>query len=161
MNGIESIEEHWKSKESKLKKSYTTKLFLFLLFSNTIIYFSSSTKEVMTNPIPNDWFPLVNKENRKIIISTKNYLDTNLIKAPKLVTIMTDQNKVIIRKAWLHSVYSVEERSNLFTNSRIEISENDLAKLSTEREHSLKLFPFYKSTKNKNPSRRNTYELIF
>ncbi|MBT7611110.1 MAG: hypothetical protein HN576_15220 [Bacteriovoracaceae bacterium] len=161
MNGIESIEAHWKSKEHHLKKSYRMKLLLMLLITNIIVYCISACQTSKALPVKSNWYPFKSAHHKKIIIQTKIYLDTTNISTPMAITILNNNNKIIIRKAWLHSIKISHNNLNDLTTSRIEILSSDLSKIVNTDEQSLKILPYFTQAKIINKNKRKYYELIF
>jgi hypothetical protein len=161
MSGIESIEDHWKIKEHKLTKTFRIKLIFMMIFSNLIVYCLGLQSESQQPVVKNHWFPFQNLKNKKIILQTKIFLDTSNLSSPIPITVLNSKNKIVAKKAWLHSIFQRENSMGHSTISRVEISDNELSKLYRLNEQSFKIFPFIKNVNINKENERINYEFIF
>jgi hypothetical protein len=163
MNGTKLIEDHWKSKESAINKKFRLKLLLSLLISNSFIYVLCYTSPSNEKKTVVEWYRFKNKLNKRMIISTLNFIDANELTSSKAVTIYTQNNKKLIEEAWLHGI-SKQEKKSLCTQislSRFEIKREDISKLTNTDLSKLKVFPFHIRPPRTSTPKRNSYEFIF
>ncbi len=161
MNGTKSIEEHWIKKESRLRKEFKKKLLFSVLFSNLFIYLFSLGNDNQLQIKKVTWFNFESPQNKKVLLRTENYIESNSIPAPIPITIRSHDNKVIITKAWLHSIAKEESLSGQGTLSRIEIKEKDMNKIVALKHLFVKVFPYYPKKQISLNKKRRPYEFVF
>ena len=160
MNGTESIEEHWLLKEAKIRRDYKVKLIVSLVISNLIVYLISLPEKPVMTKNQTGWFE-VQKNHKKIVLKSEILIDPSKITSPKKITLLNQNNKILIPKAWFHSVVKNKNEYIDSNFARIEISDKDLSNLMALKTSTIKIVPFFSTPIEGRKTSGHSYEFIF
>lgn len=134
-------------KNTQNKKKEKVKFIAALLFSNifvaiSILQFSKNEKPILIEKIPTS--KIIHKDFKMLIIPLNAMIELNEKLAEIPVSLINEQKKIIIKKAYLHGKINSKNEGEYLSKSsqfKIEIKQSDLSKLASEYSENLIAIP--------------------
>lgn len=142
-------------KNSQNKKKEKLKFLTALIFSNIFIavlvlqFTEKQTPQLIPQILQTK---KIHKDYKMLILPLNVMIETNSDSSEIPVSLINEQKKIIIKKAYLHTKISSNQNSDLInkiSQFKIEINQNDLPKLASEFSENLIAIPEIQETKEK------------
>lgn len=158
MNEISSTlkDEIKKSKEKNYKEKF--KLFFTIIITNIFVFFFFAKKENINKPAVINLKKIHNAYKMMVFPAVSLVGDLKDKENENPVTLMSKDKKIIASKAFLHEISSRSDKGE--QQFKIEISEEDVIKISDAIETGVIIVPYMNQKKNNIPATKGSkYEI--